>query len=127
MKLHPNELWIFFDCQSSEQRKTRALAHSICSHVNEMNFKDSPITKSMWVDILKMLHKRPKDLLNRADPKYQAELAGHTYSEEDWLNILLKNPCMIKAPIAIMNGKAVLCLTPKDIYKVVDEKALKSL
>lgn len=126
MKLHPNELWLFFDCQSGEQKKTRALAHSITKYVNESNFKDGSISKMMWSEILEMLQLRPKDLLNRADPKYQAELAGHNFSDEDWLNILMNNPCLIKAPIAIMNNKAVLCTTPKDIYKLLEARTTQS-
>ena len=126
MKLHPNELWLFFDCRSSEQKKTRAMARSISNHVNEFTFKDMSRTKMMWIDILKMLNLKPKDLLNKADPKYQSELAGHSFSDEDWLNILMNNPCLIKAPIALMNQRAVLCIKPKDIYKIVEEHAVES-
>ena len=78
----------------------------------------------MWKDILVMLQLEAKDLLNRADPKYQKEMAGKSFDEEAWLDILIKNPCMIKAPIAIMNNKAILCLNPKDIYKLVKESKI---
>jgi arsenate reductase len=121
MKLRQDELWLLFDCNSTEQKKTRAFARSVSNHVNEFSFNDMNITKIMWADILKMLNLRAKDLLNKADPKYQSELAGHSFHDEDWLNILMKNPCLIKAPIAIMNSRAVLCIKPKDIFKLTEE------
>ncbi len=65
-----------------------------------------------------MLDLPPKKLLNKSNPKYQAEIARHTFNDDDWLSILTNNPCMIKGPIAIMNNKAVLCEKPKDIYKL---------
>lgn len=123
MKLHPNELWLFFDCNSSSHKKTRALAYSITGHVNEFSFKNAQISKYMWLDILQMLNLKPKQLFDKSNPKYQTEFARHDFDEESWLNILQKNPCMVKAPIAIMNGRAVLCVSPKDIYKIAPQKA----
>ena len=32
---------------------------------------------------------------------------------------------MIKGPIAIMDDKAVLCVKPKDIYKLLPERKIK--
>ena len=72
----------------------------------------------MWRDILDMLDMEPKHLLNKSDPKYQKEIRGKSFDEEGWLNVLVNNPCLIKAPIAIMHNQAVLCITPKDIYKL---------
>ncbi len=122
MKTHPNELFLYYNCESDTHKKTRALAHSIANHVNETTFKNEAISKTMWADLLSMLNLKPKDLLDKSDTKYQAELAGHNFNEEDWLNILINNPCMIKAPIAVMQNKAILCLSPQDIFKLVREK-----
>ena len=118
MKSHPNEMWLFFDCESSTHKKTLALAKSITENINEFTFQHNKLSKFRWAEILSMLQMRPKDLLNKADNKYQEELAGHDFDDDNWLEILRNNPCMIKGPIAIMNGKAVLCVNPKDIYKL---------
>lgn len=118
MKLHPNELWLFFDCDEASHKKTRAHAYSITPHVNEFTFSNCKLTKRMWADILNMLHMQPKDLLNKSNPKYQKEFARHDFDEDGWLNILRNNPCMVKAPIAIMHGEAVLCVKPKDVLKL---------
>ena len=64
---------------------------------------------------------RPKDLLNKANKKYQEDLAGHDFDDDSWLEIIRNNPRMIKGPIAVMNQKAVLCINPKDIYKLEEE------
>lgn len=120
MKLHPNELFIYYDNKSGSHRKTKALAYSISNHVKELDFDHYKLTKLMWGEILELLNLEPKQLLNKADPRYQAGIAGHQYDDDGWLEILVKNPHLIKAPIAIMNKKAVLCERPKDIYKLTD-------
>ena len=122
MKLHRDELVLFLDCTDSSHKKTLAFARSISEHVREYSYKDYIFNRAIWFDLLQKLELRPKDLLNRADPKYQMEIAGKTFDDEAWINILIKNPCLIKAPIAVMHDKAVLCLKPKDIYKLIQEK-----
>ena len=123
MKNHPNEMWLFLDFESSMHKKTRALAHSITKNVNEFSLQHNKMSKLRWVEILNLLQLKPKDILNKANAKYQSELAGHEFDEDSWLEILRNNPDMIKAPIAIMNGKAVLCVNPKDIYKLTHQHA----
>jgi arsenate reductase len=121
MERHPNELWLFLDCESSSHKKTRALAKSITRHVNEFSLSHNKLSKLRWAEILLMLNLRPKDLLNKSNKKYQEMIAGHDFDEDSWLEILRENPCMIKAPIAILNNKAVLCINPKDIYKLLPD------
>lgn len=121
MKYHPNEMWLFLDYESSTHKKTRALAKSITKHINEFSFQHNKLSKLRWLEILNMLDMKPKELFNKAHKKYQAELAGHDFDDDNWLEILRNNPSMIKGPIAIMNGKAVLCINPKDIYQLVGE------
>lgn len=121
MRLHPNELLIYYDNKSSSHRKTRALAYSITKHVHEVDFDHYKLTKLMWGEILSLLSMKPKQVLNKAHPKYQLLIARHDFEDNDWLEILVKNPELIKAPIAVYDGRAILCETPKDIYKLADQ------
>jgi arsenate reductase len=118
MERHPNEMWLLFDCNSSTHKKTRALARSITRHINEFPLSNSKLSKLRWAEILHLLKLRPKDLLNKSNKQYQERIAGHDYSDDDWLEILRENPCLIKGPIAIMNDRAVICINPKDIFKL---------
>ena len=121
MEQHPNEMWLFLDCESSTHKKTRALATSITKHINEISFQHNKLSKLRWLEILNYLDMKPKELFNKAHKKYQDELAGHDFDEDSWLEILRNNPCMIKGPIAIMNNKAILCIKPKDIYRLSEQ------
>ncbi|MGK7395622.1 MAG: arsenate reductase family protein [Candidatus Cyclobacteriaceae bacterium M3_2C_046] len=118
MKLHPSEMFFYYDADCPKCRKAKAYAHSITPYINEYQFQKIQLTSTQWRELLDMLHLRPKDLLNRSHPDYQAKIAGHTYDDEGWLNILVKFPYLLKGPIAVKNHKAILCKTPKDIYKL---------
>lgn len=118
MKLRQNELWIYYDKNSASHRKTKAYAYSVSKHVQERDFNQDKLTKLMWQDILSMLKMKPKEIMNKANPKYQSGIARHEFEDDSWLEILVKNPDLVKAPIAIMNEKAILCCNPKDVYKL---------
>lgn len=118
MKLHPNELFFLYDETCNKCKKAKAYAYSITPYVNEVTFQKAKFTTTQWRDILNMLNLTAKDLLNKSNPEYQARIARHDYDDEGWLNILIKFPHLIKGPIAIMSGKAILCKNPKDIYKI---------
>ncbi|WP_226389153.1 arsenate reductase family protein [Penaeicola halotolerans] len=118
MKTHPNELFFYYAPESNGSKQTRAMAYAITRHVNEFNFQKERLTSTAWRTLLNLLGLRAKDLLNRAHPEYQAKIAGHDFNDEDWINILINHPYMLKAPIAVKNNHAVLCKSPNDILKL---------
>ena len=118
MKMHPNELFFYYNPSHSVDKQVRAFAHAISNHVNEINIDKERITTTGWRSILDLLKLRPKDLLNRAHSDYQNHIAGKNWDDESWLQILVKYPHLLKAPIAIKRNKAVLCTTPNAILQL---------
>lgn len=118
MKRHPNELFFYYNPDQSGEKQTRAYARSVSNNINEINLQKERITTTGWRNILTKLNLRAKDLLNRSHPEYQARIAGKTWDDESWLHILANSPHLIKAPIAIKRGKAVLCITPLEVLKL---------
>lgn len=116
--MHPNELFFYYIPSHSIDKQARAYARSVSRYVNEINIEKEHITTTGWRTILDKLHLRPKDLLNRAHPEYQRQIAGKTWDDESWLHILAKHPYLLKAPIAIKREKAVLCTKPGEIFKL---------
>ncbi len=119
MRLHPDEMFFYYDATCNKCKKTKAYAYSITQHVNEFTFQKDVLSATRWKEILNLLQLRPKDLLNRAHPDYRKYIAGHAFDEEGWLNILNKRSYLIKGAIALKGNKAVLCATPEDIYKLM--------
>jgi len=117
MKTHPREILIYYNSNSSSDRKTLAHAKSTGLKVRAYCHSNSPSTSTSWQSILKKLDKHPKEILNKAHPYYQSNLRGREFDSEDWINVIQHNPEMIKAPIAINGKRAILCETPTDIYK----------
>jgi arsenate reductase len=112
------EILIYYNRDSSSDRKTVAHAQAILKHVKTYTFQKSPANNTEWCKILKALNVHPKELMNKAHPYYQANIRGREFQDEDWYNVLRRNPDIIKAPIAVRGNKVVFCLSPTDIYRL---------
>lgn len=118
MRTHEHEIMVYYNPASSRGKKVLALARTISPHVNEVEYHKTPLSATSWRQLLDMLELRPKDLLNRAHPYYQENIRGRDFDREGWVNILIRNPDLLKAPIAIKGKSAVLCNNPTDIYQL---------
>ena len=118
MKTRHNEILIYYNPENSAHRKVVAYAQSLVPQVKAYAFDKAFATGRIWQEILKALQLRPKDLLNKAHPYYQEHIRGCDFDEECWLKVLRKNPDLMKAPIALRGGQAVLCNNATDIYKL---------
>lgn len=118
MKTHKREILIYYNPESSSDRKTVAHAQSVVPHVTTYAFGKTPSTTTSWHMILQALDMHPKEILNKANPYYQKHIRGKEFDEDSWCNILKYNSTLIKAPIAIRGHRAILCNNPTDIYKL---------
>lgn len=118
MKTKENEILVYYNAKSSRGKKVLALARTVAPNVKEVEYHHTPFTPTTWRRVLDMLELRPKDLLNRSDPYYQTNIRGRDFDDEGWLNILIRNPDLLRAPIAIKGKRAILCSNPTDIYQL---------
>jgi arsenate reductase len=122
LAMHPNELLILFNRDSAVSMKTLAFAKTVSNHIRDMEFRSLKFPNTIWKELLNMLNLEAKDILDKSHPDYQKKIMGHDFSTEGWLNVLSHNSYLIKAPIAVKNGKAVLCNRPKDVLKLINEE-----
>lgn len=127
MQFHPNELFLVFDPHSNVGKQTRAIAHDICNHINEVDVIRERLSPTYWKEILNMAGVHPNDLLDRAHPDYKLKVSTNTYTMDGWLEVLVHDSHLIMFPIVIFNGNAVVCHTPTDIMKIKPRLILKVL
>jgi len=119
MKTNQREIQLYYDPESSSGRACLAHAKSMSPHVKSYAFAKTPSTTTSWRHILKSLDCHPKDLLDKSHPYYQANIRGREFTMNGWLDIVRRNPQLMRAPIAIRGERAILCESPTDIYRLV--------
>ncbi|MFT6844502.1 MAG: arsenate reductase [Flavobacteriales bacterium] len=118
MNAQHHELVLIADQESHTGKQAFAFAKSLTDAVIWQNPSSMTFSSTYLKTILNKLKMSAKDLLNKADPGYQAIIKGSDLSDEDWLNVLKNNMHLLKAPIALFKDKAVLCNPPSLIYTI---------
>ena len=118
MKTNPREILLYYNPDSSSDRKTVAYARSMSPHVRTYSYENANCTSTQWKGIIDKLQIEPKKLFNKAHPEYQSNLKGKEFDTEDWLHVIQNNPNLLRSPIAIKGTRAVMCDTPTDILKL---------
>jgi len=118
MKLHPNELTLVYDPRTASGKKIKALAYSLSNNVNEIDFTTTRLTTTLWKEIVQMLGNDPKNLLNKSSSDYKEKVQGNVFTMHGYMNILLNSPELLRGPIVITHGKALICENPNDILKL---------
>ncbi len=111
----PHELYLIYDPLTDLGRKTHALALSLNKVIHEINVMEKSITPLHWKEILEMLGPARTNLLNTEHPDYSNIFKGKNFSEQDLLEIIFRNPQIVKGPVGILHNKAIVCDTPSDI------------
>ena len=118
MRTNPREILIYYNPESSSDRKTVAYAKSISRHLKTFSHSAAQVTTTGWKDLLIKMDLEPKKLFNKALPEYQSNLRGKELDDEGWLEVIRHNTHLLRSPIAVRGNKAVLCDTPTDIYRL---------
>ncbi len=121
MRTHLREILIFYNAESQRDRQTVLHAKSLVNHVKSFTYNNGLKTRRSWQEIIMALEIHPKELLNKAHPFYQEHIRGREFGLSKWLKVIAHNPDIIKAPIAIRGKRAILCITPTDIYQLTDQ------
>jgi arsenate reductase (glutaredoxin) len=70
--------------------------------------------------VVTLLRMAPADLLDKSHPDYKSKVSDNAYTMDGWLEVLAHNPQLLRAPIAIYNGRAVFCERPTDVMKLAN-------
>jgi arsenate reductase (glutaredoxin) len=118
IQFHPNEIFIVYNPSTYASKQTKAIAMSICNHINEMDATNNKLTTTLWKEIVSMLKVDPSELLDKSSAEYQLKVGDDSYTMTGWLDVLSNNPQLLTVPIAIFNGQAILVRKPTDMLKL---------
>ncbi len=70
--------------------------------------KDQPFTKETFKEVLDKLSLNPLDIVRTQEVDYKQNYKGKDFSDDEWIEILVENPKLIRRPIIVKDNKAVL-------------------
>lgn len=76
-------------------------------------------TKKELKDILAKLNIPAEKLLRKGEAIYKENYKGQSFSESQWIDIMIKNPKLIERPIVVNGKKAAIGRPPESVLDIL--------
>ena len=108
-------LRIYHNPRCSKSRQALTLVRESGKNFEVVEYLKTPPSKEELKDIVKKLGVHPEELVRKNESIYKESFKGKDLSDEQWLEILSKNPKLIERPIVIKDDKAVVGRPPEAV------------
>ena len=79
---------------------------------------DTP-SKIELAEILKKLEVSAESILRTGEAIFKEKFKGKSFSEDEWLDIMIDNPKLIERPIVVKGDTAVIGRPPENVNKLL--------
>ncbi len=97
---------------NSRCKKSRAGLQALKNFTDNFEIKqylkDDPFTVETFTDVLRKLGKSPQEMIRKQEAVYKSDYKAKSFTDDEWIEIMVKNPKLIHRPIIIKDDKAVL-------------------
>ena len=86
-----------------------------------VEYLKTPFSREQMKELLMKLNMKPIEILRTQEDEFKDELKGKTFTDEEWITILLENPKLIQRPIVVRNHKAVVGQPAEEIDRLLGD------
>ncbi|MCK5280710.1 MAG: arsenate reductase (glutaredoxin) [Cyclobacteriaceae bacterium] len=110
---------IYHNPRCSKSRQTLQLINDAGKDVEIIEYlKDVP-TEEELKSIIDLLGISPEQLLRKNEAIFKEQFKGRSFSDEEWIKIMIGNPKLIERPIVVDGKKAVLGRPPENVLSLL--------
>ncbi|HNS29636.1 MAG TPA: ArsC/Spx/MgsR family protein [Tenuifilaceae bacterium] len=109
---------IFHNPRCRHSRSGLEYLKSKTTDIQVREYLKDPITKGEIKEILLKTNLAPHKLAREQEEYYRKNLKGKNFNEDEWIQIYMENPKLIKRPIVVGKLKAVIAIPPQEMDKL---------
>lgn len=98
---------IFHNPRCSKSRAGLDYLKSKGGEFEIIDYLKTGLTEEILHQILQRLNVKPIELVRTQEEYFKQQLKGKIFSDEEWIQIIIENPKLLKRPIIINKYKAV--------------------
>ncbi len=118
MEFNPREITVIYDMNKRGGREALAYAKQMADHVKEVDISENPLTPTQLLEIMEKVNVGIDAMIDKTSDIYREKYEEVDMSENDWLEVMIHNPEMIKTPIGILGDRAIVCDLPNQILEL---------
>ncbi|MBX0331824.1 arsenate reductase (glutaredoxin) [Pontibacter sp. HSC-14F20] len=110
---------IYHNNRCSKSRQTLELLREKGVELQVVEYlKDTPSAQELQA-VLQKLGLKPEELLRKGEQVYKENFAGKSYTDEEWLQIMVEHPVLIERPIVVKGDKAAIGRPPEKVLDIL--------
>lgn len=106
---------IYHNPRCSKSRQTLNLINESGKEIEIVEYLNTPPTIEELKSIIDLLGISPEQLLRKNEAIFKEQFKGKSYSDDEWIQIMIDNPKLIERPIVVDGKKAVLGRPPENV------------
>jgi arsenate reductase (glutaredoxin) len=110
---------IYHNPRCSKSRQTLALINESGKPVKVIDYLNDPPTFDELKHLIGLLGITPLELIRKGETVYKEQFKGKTFSDDDWIKIMINNPKLIERPIVADGQKAILGRPPENVKSLL--------
>lgn len=84
-----------------------------------INYLETPPTQTELKSILDQLNIPAFDLVRKNEPVYKEQFEGKTFSNDEWIRIMVQHPILIERPVIVTDKGAVIGRPAERIFEIL--------
>ena len=104
---------IYHNPRCTKSRQTLQLIENTGQDVQVIEYLKTPPTADELKSLLNLLGMKPEQLLRKNEAVFKEQFKGKSFTDDEWINIMIEHPKLIERPIVVQGDKAVLGRPPE--------------
>ena len=110
---------IYHNPRCSKSRQTLQLINEAGKEIEVVEYLNDIPTVEELKGIISLLGITPEQLLRKGEAIFKENFKGNSYTDDEWIKIMVDNPKLIERPIVVDGKKAVLGRPPENVITLL--------
>ena len=110
---------IYHNPRCRKSRETLGLIREAGHEPEIIEYLQNPPTESELKELLEGMGKKPMELVRKGEEIFKSKFKGKTFSDSEWIRIMVENPKLIERPIVVKRKKVILGRPPENVKNIL--------
>lgn len=110
---------IYHNPRCRKSRETLNLIREAGHEPEIIEYLQNPPSVSELKELLNRMGKKPLEIIRKSEDIYKSNFKGKTFSDDEWIRIMVENPKLIERPIVVKGNDVVLGRPPENVRDIL--------
>jgi arsenate reductase len=110
---------IYHNPRCRKSRETLNLIREAGYEPEIIEYLKNPPSASELKELLERMGKKPMEIIRKGEEVFKSNFKGRTFSDDEWIRIMVENPKLIERPIVIKGDEVRLGRPPETVKEIL--------